>query len=230
MYEENIEYVPDPKIKRSDYEELPLNEQIRWVYGGVVPDEDYVEPSSKKLWNNTIKGLTEDMKASHLGMLEKMYGDEKNPVIGKKMPKINESNIREAVEELVEEGLLLPYSAAHNKHAYYPNESLEGFRAYVKRMVDTRNKEPFRYLTSTRTTYYRRMLDRQLILDALKENNVSFSFDIMDKEGKKHMVAFPVVGRYPKIFEMDENIEWYSSTLQECLDCLKESGKISAKE
>lgn len=219
MYSENTEYIPEETISRSEYEKLTPFEQVRWYYGKVVPDEEYTEPVPRKLWNNTIKGLTEDLKNGHLGILERMGDPNSIYTIGNKGPKINQDNVRNAVDELVSRKLLVRYQAAHNQNVYYPNESLEGFRSYVEWMKEHKD-DTYGYLFLTNTIFYRRMLDRQLILDVMKESGARFVFTLVSKEGESYRFKVPVVGRFPKIFEMEDCLDSYISTLRELNDCL----------
>lgn len=220
MYSENTEYIPEKTISRSEYEKLDPFEQVYWYYGKVVPDEEYTEPAPRKLWNNTIKGLTEDLKNGHLGILERMGNPNSIYAFGNKEPKINQDNVRNAVDELVSEGLLVRYQAAHNQNVYYPNESLEGFRSYIRWMKEHKDNT-YGYLFLTNTLFYRRMLDRQLVLDVLKENDTRFVFTLMSKKGESYRFKVPIVGRFPKIYEMRDCLESYITTLENLNECLE---------
>lgn len=226
MYNEN-ELICPKTISQSVYYSLPFEETIKWSPFDIVPDEDYKEPKPRKTWNNTIKGLTEDMKYSTLGMLERMQKQNSIYAIGTKEPKINQDNVRSAVEELVDEKLLVRLTAAHNQYAYYPNESLEGFRAFIEWVLERFKDYPLKFAIPMGTTYYNLMLNRQLILEVLKECNVKFSFTITSSEGEKHIITAPAAGRFRKIFEMGPEIDWYLDSLEELNEYLHKSETVS---
>ena len=226
MYNEN-ELICPKTISQSVYYSLPFEETIKWSPFDIVPDEDYKEQKPRKTWNNTIKGLTEDMKYSPLGMLERMQKQNSIYAIGTKEPKINQDNVRSAVEELVDEKLLVRLTAAHNQYAYYPNESLEGFRAFIEWVLERFKDYPLKFAIPMGTTYYNLMLNRQLILEVLKECNVKFSFTITSSEGEKHIITAPAAGRFRKIFEMGPEIDWYLDSLEELNEYLHKSETVS---
>ncbi len=226
MYDKN-KLICSKTISQNDYYSLPFEGMNRWSPFDLISDKDNKEQKPRKTWNDTIKGFTEDMKNSHLGMFERMHDSNRIHTRGTKEPKINQDNVRSAVEELVEEKLLVRLAAAHNQYAYYPNESLEGFRAFVGWVLERFKDYPLRLAIPMGTTYYNRMLDRQLILEVLKECNVKFSFTITSSDGERYMVTAPATGRFQRIFEMGPKMDCYIDSLGELRRYLHESSSVS---
>ena len=227
MYSENRTWTPNQNVRRSDYEKMSHEDKMHNMFN-VVDDEDYVEVKPRKIWNNTIRGITEDLAA--------WEGDMK--LIG---PKTNTDNVRNVLKELESENLLVRRGAAHNQYAYYPREDLIGFEGFIGYFLGkTKNDSspnPYRdEFTGPKTwipfhtDYYRIMMNRQLILDVLKERKVKLAIDLKDDKGNTISVTVPIVGRYRKIFEMGDVLKEYISVLKGLESFLIERDSTTTKE
>lgn len=219
MYAENISFRPHETIRVSDYTKLPDNERMKWIYS-VVPDDEYVEFPERSLWNNTVNGMTKDLLAR--------WPEERIPLNG---PRINTDNVREALKQLSESGLVTGVPGAHNQQMYYPNESLEGIRAYVDWISD-HNGDPYRMMgnaVNTSTTFWKVMVNRQLVVDVLKEAGTRFTICVTDEQSS-YDIELPLLGRYPRIYEMDGKLDSYIYHLKNIRNMMDNPDPISMRD
>lgn len=104
--------------------------------------------------------------------------------------------VRRILESLVSGGILVKGESKNgrNRALYYPNETEEGYLALIR---DERNDAPLRG-----SRYQSVMLSRQLVLDRLKEANVTFTVSLESPgTGITYAVSSALVGRYQKVCE-----------------------------
>lgn len=135
--------------------------------------------------------------------------------------RFTEDGMRKALKNYEKDKLIVKGGASlqHNRKRYYPNETNEGFRSLVNMMAEYKERDKFGrdYTAILYSAFSRLFVNRQLILDVLKERNVKLA---LRGDGKN--IEFPLAGRYRKMYETHMGGDGPLSSMIDSIDVFRE--------
>lgn len=187
----NVLYIAEEQtIREQAISESEYNENLIWLTGSGIPvlkDEDFEKFTSNEYDINSISGMTE-------WFMRTMYPNKKRATISDRLRHI-------CYYMKDEEGILESKSKRSNSYRFYPKEDYDTLKKILGISCGTDKNEMAERHILTHSRYYELMVNRQLVLDAFKADDVKIRVEL-EIDGKHYRMEAPVLGRFRKVYEM----------------------------
>ena len=214
----NILYIAEEQtIKEQAISESEYNDNIIWLMGSGIPvmkDEDFERFKPNEYDINSISGMTE-------WFMRTMHPSKKKATVSDRLRHIC-NHMKD------DEGILESKSKRSNSYRYYPKEDYDTLKKILGMSYGTDKGNVTEKHILIHSRYYELMVNRQMILDAFRADDVKIRMEL-EIEGKRYRMEAPVLGRFRKVYEMHPVL----SSIIEKLNGLKErmeSGDYSPKD